>query len=271
MNSAEIYMAEKGLNHVIKVLNNAPTDAHYYNGVHYIKDFRTNDHESDFSAGYTHRYSFFQGKEWQGCACKPDAVDRFIVLSTLKDLVVAHEHIATYPSLENAKEQYLEQLGAHAENAVFLGDCIRAVEASSKQALLRYQKSEIKRLTIWNGNQETTIKDLHAENAALKDQLNAIDLLMQKWLDNPSNYSGMNIYEAMARIKRALLEHSKKEFKKGGAMITTSAEFMERYRAEIYVLQNRIGEALNLFEYPTESWDEIANKAVKVLRGEHEQ
>ena len=219
MNSTEIYMAEKGLNHVIKVLNNAPTDAHYYNGVHYIKDFRTNDHGSDFSAGYTHRYSFFQGKEWQGCACKPDAVDRFIALSTLKDLVVAHEHIATYPSLESAKEQYLEQLGAHDENAVFLGDCIRAVEKSSKQALLRYQKSEIKRLTIWNGNQETTIKDLHAENAALKDQLDGIVALMQKWLDSPHIYIDMNVYEAMARIKAVLLGHSKENLTKAAKVL----------------------------------------------------
>ena len=219
MNSTEIYMAEKGLNHVKKVLNNAPTDAHYYDGVHYIKDFRTNDHESDFSAGYTHRYSFFQGEEWQGCACKSDAIERFISLKALKDLVVAHEHIATYPSLESAKEQHLEQLGAHDENAVFLGNCIRAVEKSSKQALLRYQKSEIKRLMIWNGNQETTIKDLHAENTALKDQLDGIEALMQKWLDSPHIYSGMNVYEAIARIKTVLLDHSKKNLKKAAKVL----------------------------------------------------
>lgn len=214
MNSTEIYMAEKGLNHAIKILNNTPTDAHYYDGVHYIKDFRTNVCESDSSIGYTHRYSFLKGKEWQGCVCKSGAVERFINLKDLKDLVVAHEHIATYPSLEKAKEQHLEQLGAHDENGVFLGNCIRAVELSSKQALLRYQKSEIKRLTIWNGNQETTIKDLHAENAALKDQLDGIEALMQKWLDSPHIYIDMNVYEAMARIKTVLLDHSKKNLKK---------------------------------------------------------
>lgn len=216
MNSTEIYMAENGLNHAIKILNNAPTDAHYYDGVHYIKDFRINDHESEFSAGYTHCYSFFQGEEWQGCACKPDAVCRFIDLSTLKDLVMAHEYMKGYCSFEDAKKRLEAQLELQADNVetVYLANCIRAVEKSSKQALLRYQKSEIKRLTIWNGNQETTIKDLHAENAALKDQLDGIEALMQKWLDSPHIYSGMNIYEAIARIKAVLLDHSKENLKK---------------------------------------------------------